>query len=51
MKNHHWKRVGAAIGLIGLLGLAGCQAEVDPDEDGAEIEVEATDPEDQETAE
>lgn len=39
-----WRRAGATIGAIGLLALAGCQAEVDtnPDEGGVRVDVEAS---------
>lgn len=46
---HRWKRLGAAIGIVGLLGLSSaCAAEVDPEGDGLEVDVD-TSPDEGET--
>lgn len=37
-----WKRVGAAVGIVAVLGLAACEAEVDPEGDGVNVDVDTS---------
>lgn len=46
-----WKRVGAVIGLVGALGLAACEAEVDPEGDGVNVDVDTSPADEDEGAE
>ena len=38
------KRAAAAVGLLAVIGLSACSAEVDPSGDGVNVDVDASEP-------